>query len=175
MSLAAGLAGVLGIISAAAAQPPVQLAMGGLGPTVSHEEMAERVDAGIFGFLATLAAINPTAGPATGTPVSGRNLAADVGKGSDGGLRYLCPDRLYKSSSFLSNHIYTECSDGTPDILPENDTPSLSFVKITPNSPPSFPVPPVGPPTPLPCNGAGFTLSMVSNMTNVQTVTNSGH
>lgn len=174
LSLVAWLAGVLSMLSAASAQPAVQVASAGLGPTISHAEMAERVGPGLAEFFAALASINPTAGPVTGTPLGNRTMASDTGKGSGGGVQYLCPDRPYKSDAFVNNEVYAGCSNGTVNVVLLNDIPSLSFVKFTSDPlPPS--VPPDGPPTPLPCGAVGFVTSMSSNLSSLRTVVNSGH
>jgi hypothetical protein len=172
MSLAVGLAGALAIVSAARAEPPLQLAMAELGPTVSHDEMTARVGSGLFDFFSVLSSINPTAGPATGTPLGESNMAVDVGKGGGGGLRYLCPDRLYKDNTLQVNkHIYAECSNGgVADILPRDNTQLLAFAKFAPD-----PTPPGGSTTPLPCGGNGFALSIISVMNNIRTSSNTNH
>jgi hypothetical protein len=174
MSLAAGLAGALAVVSAARAQPPIQIATTELGPAAGHEEMSARVGPGFFGFVAALGSINPAAGPVTGSPLGERKLAEDEGKGVDGGLRYLCPDRLYKGQTLqINEHVYAECSSGeVADVLPRENTQLLVFTKFGPEPPPP---PPSGPPTPLPCGGSVYALSLNSVANNIRTSSGGAH
>lgn len=184
MSLVAGLAGALGMVAVAAAAPrtdtggvsgavggaPIQIAAAyGLGPSVSHDEMAAPVGSGLVNLIEALTTVLPTAGPGTkinpvgGETVGDRVLASDAAEGANTSLRYLCPDRLYRSDNAWSNHVNANCGSGGADLLPRDTVPTLVFAKLGPLPPSSSP--PGGSPIPLPCGGTAlsFYTSSVAN------------
>lgn len=197
MSLAVGLAGVLGAVASASAAAPVTpagkgeaveavvvtgqvAAMGsGLGPLITHEELEKGWTPGVFTLISALAQINPSAGPGQGAPLQGElvpggTLARDAGMSAgDTALRYLCPDKRYRSEFMQNLHVYAECGNGGSSqvLVGVNAFPGI-LDGGTPTPPSS---PPGGPTTPLPCGGIGFALSMVSVMTNVRTSTITMH
>ncbi|MGH7001737.1 MAG: hypothetical protein ACREEA_09555, partial [Stellaceae bacterium] len=107
------------------------------------------------------ARINPVGGETVGD----RILASDAAEGANTSLRYLCPDRLYRSDNAWSNHVNASCGNGATDILPRDTMPTLVFAKLGP-VPPSLP-PPGGSPIPLPCGGTALSFSMNSVMSSV--------
>jgi len=186
MSLVAGLAGVLafaGVASAAprgepisisnpAVEPPLQMAANGLGPSVSHEEMATAAGSGMINLIAALANVLPGAGPdlrvnAIGTETVGEQiLAKDAAEGADTSLRYLCPDRLYHSDTAWTNHVNAGCENGGAALMPQDTLPTAVFVKFGPVSPPS-PSPPGGSPIPMPCGATALSFYTSSVMNSV--------
>lgn len=185
MSLVAGLAGVLGMVAVAGAAPrsdggPTQIAAAyGLGPIVSHEEMAIPAGSGLVNLIEALANILPGAGPdprinPIGTEAVGdRILANDVAEGANTSLRYLCPDRLYRSDTAWTNHVNANCNNGSADIFPRDEMPSLTFAKFG-SGPPTSP-PPGGGTTPLPCGGTAVSFFMNTVTSNVRVFSNVNH
>lgn len=190
MSLAVGLAGVLGAVASASAAAPVTpggdgapieavvmtgqvAAMGnGLGPLITHEELVKGWTPGAFTLIAALAQINPSAGPGQTAPLQGdkvpdETLARDAGMSAgDTALRYLCPDKRYRNEFMQNLHVYAECGNGRSSEVLVGVNAFPGTLDGGAPTPPSSP--PGGPTTPLPCGGVGFALSMVSVMTNVR-------
>ena len=185
MSLVAGLAGALGMAAVAAAAPrtdagPTQIAAAyGLGPSASHEEMAIPAGSGLINLIAALTNILPGAGPdlrinPIGTETVGDQiLAKDAAEGANTSLRYLCPDRLYRSDVAWTNHVNANCENGSTDLFPRDEMPALTFAKFG-SGPPTSP-PPGGSTNPLPCGGTALSFSMNTVTSNVRVSGNVNH
>ena len=185
MSLVAGLAGALGMVAVAAAAPrtdgePTQIAaVYGFGPSISHEEMAVPAGSGLINLIAALANVLPGAGPdlrinPLGTETVGDQiLAKDAAEGANTSLRYLCPDRLYRSDTAWTNHTNASCQNGSDDLFPRDEMPALTFARFD-SGPPTSP-PPGGSTNPLPCGGTALSFFMNTVTSNVRTSSNVIH
>lgn len=177
MSLVAWLAGVLGMVAVADAAPHADggqqiAAVYVLGPSVTHDEMAAPVGSGLVNLIEALANVLPGAGPdprtdANGTKAVGdRILATTAAEGANTSLRYLCPDRLYRSDTAWTNHVNANCQSGSADLFPRDEMPALTFAKFG-SGPPISP-PPGGSINPLPCGGTALSFFISSVTTNLR-------